>query len=113
MKSLLPISLLLLCFSAPALAEEAPADAGKKTSTQKCHVEMKVSKMACPMGCAPRIEEALKRSDGVELAKVSFEKGSATITAAKRYCEGKNTDTLVKAVKDAGYEGSITSQQIK
>jgi len=113
MKSFLSISLLWFCFSAPALAEAPPEETTRKAPSQMCHVEMKGSNMACPMGCAPRIEKALKGSDGVEVAKVSFEKGSATITAAKRYCEGKNTDTLVKVVKDAGYEGSITSQQIK
>jgi copper chaperone CopZ len=112
MKSLSLISLFLFCFSTLALAEAPPAEAVKK-SPAKCHIEMKISNMACPMGCAPRIEKALIGSDGVEIAEVSFEKGFATITAAQRYCEDKNTDALVKAVKEAGYEGSITSRQLK
>lgn len=61
--------------------------------------KLSVSGMSCT-GCEETVTEALEGVDGVESASADHEAGTATI-------EGEaDTEALVKAVADAGYEAS-------
>ena len=101
-----------LFFVLDALAEEPKAEK-KEDAASTCEIQLKVTNMACGAGCPPRIKKALEGRDGVTIATVSFEKGSATVTAKKTYCEGTQADSLITTLKDAGYEGTVVSRNIK
>ncbi len=59
----------------------------------------KATGMGCA-GCAARINTVLSEQPGVKHASVSFVSGKATVEFDETQC---NTESLVKAVKDAGY----------
>ena len=60
---------------------------------------LKIEGMMC-VRCAGRVQKALEALDGVDGAKVSHENGSAVIALSKDI----DTETLIKAVTDAGYK---------
>ncbi|MFB6139999.1 MAG: heavy-metal-associated domain-containing protein [Halosimplex sp.] len=61
--------------------------------------QITVTGMSCG-GCEQSVEEALESVDGVESARADREAATATV-------EGDaDTDDLVAAVEDAGYEAS-------
>ena len=59
----------------------------------------KATGMGCA-GCAARIGTVLNEQPGVKEASVSFVSGRATVEFDESRC---STDSLVQAVKDAGY----------
>ena len=59
----------------------------------------KATGMGCA-GCAARINTVLNEQPGVKAASVSFVSGRATVEFDEKHC---STDSLVKAVEDAGY----------
>lgn len=60
---------------------------------------MKIEGMMCPH-CEATVKKILEAIDGVELAEVSHEKGSAVLTMSKNV----EDSVLKKAVEDAGYK---------
>ena len=60
---------------------------------------MKIEGMMCPH-CEATVKKTLEAIDGVELAEVSHEKGSAVLTMSKNV----EDSVLKKAVEDAGYK---------
>ena len=70
----------------------------------QCLVELSVPDMSCPMGCSPVVTRALKSVKGVETVKVKFADKLARVIANAPICNAKGTATMVKAVKDAGYQ---------
>ena len=63
-------------------------------------INLKVTGMTCNH-CVMNTTKALEGVDGVENVSVSLEEGSATVTG------NTNTDNLIAAVKEAGYEAEI------
>lgn len=60
----------------------------------------KVTGMYCN-ACETKIQQALKKTDGVQSATVSLDKGSATVT----YDDAKvEPDQLVKVIEKEGYK---------
>ena len=66
----------------------------------KCDVTLKVEGMSCSH-CSETVESALNAIDGVK-AEVNLKKGLAYINLSKDV----DTQTLIKAVEDAGYKAS-------
>ncbi len=66
----------------------------------KCNVTLKVEGMSCSH-CSGAVESALNAIDGVK-AEVNLKKGLAYINLSKDV----DTQTLIKAVEDAGYKAS-------
>lgn len=60
---------------------------------------MKIEGMMCPH-CEATVKKTFEAIDGVELAEVSHEKGSAVLTMSKNV----EDSVLKKAVEDAGYK---------
>ncbi len=63
--------------------------------------------MSCAMGCAPRVTAALEGVEGVKKATVDFKTESAKVDAAGGVCSTDGAKSLVTALKDAGYGGSV------
>lgn len=61
---------------------------------------IKIEGMMCE-GCVKTVTEALQKVPGISSVDVSLKKGAATV-------EGEaEDDTLIRAVVDAGFRGSI------
>ena len=63
--------------------------------------------MSCAMGCAPRVTAALEAVEGVSKATVDFETESAKVDAKGGVCSAEGAKSLVTALKDAGFGGSV------
>lgn len=59
----------------------------------------KIEGMTCAVGCAATIQEELTALDGVQTAKVDFDKKLATVTFDKTI---QNPETLTKVVQATG-----------
>jgi mercuric ion binding protein len=59
----------------------------------------KIEGMTCAIGCAATIQEELTALDGVQTAKVDFDKKLATVTFDKTI---QNPETLTKVVQATG-----------
>ena len=92
-------TLVLLTASA---AFSAPKTLPEPTKEQ-CLVNLKVSDMACPMGCSPVVTRAIKTVKGVASVRVIFEDRLARVIANKEACNPKATIAMIDAVKKAGY----------
>jgi Cu+-exporting ATPase len=71
-------------------------------------LELPVTGMSCA-GCAANVERALKKIDGVSDAGVNFATGRATVVFDPRLV---GPGDLVKAVRDAGYDVAVTSEEL-
>ena len=69
--------------------------AAVKPETARFHIEG----MTCPEGCAKTIEKKLSEMEGVQNAKVDFEKKEATVNFD---LDKLKVDALVKAVETTG-----------
>jgi copper chaperone CopZ len=88
------ISLSALLLAGVALAAET-------TTT------FKVTGMYCD-ACQTKIQQALKKTDGVKNATVDLDKGSATVT----YDDAKvNPNQIVKVIEKEGYKAEPQKQQ--
>jgi mercuric ion binding protein len=78
----------------------------KETAANLETASFKIDGMTCPMGCAATIEKKLAGLEGVESAKVDFEKKTATVSfdAAKQTPE-KLVET-VEHIADGAYKVS-------
>jgi copper chaperone CopZ len=59
-------------------------------------------------GCKTKIEKALKKIDGVELASLDL---PSKVVAVKFNSEKTNIDALIAAIKKAGYEAAVYSEK--
>jgi Cu+-exporting ATPase len=71
-------------------------------------LELPVTGMSCA-GCAANVERALKKVDGVHEAGVNFATGRATVVFDTRLV---GPGDLVKAVRDAGYDVAVISEEL-
>jgi len=69
-------------------------------------IELAVLGMNCN-GCANSVKNALSDVKGVRDAKVSFDNGTAEITLDGN--ADVPVETLIEAVKDAGYDATVSS----
>ena len=89
------------------LVTQVSAESGADAT--KCNISMGVTGMSCAMGCAPRVTAALEGVSGVTKATVDFDTQSAKVDAGGGVCSQDGAKSLVKALKDAGYGGSVKS----
>lgn len=106
-KSLLILALsgmlFVSCKNEPKATESGePTETTKDTTTTKATAEnlqtasFQIDGMSCAVGCAKTIEKKLASLDGVQDAKVDFEKKTATVA----YDSAKQTpETLVETVE--------------
>ena len=66
-------------------------------------IKLPIEGMTCA-SCVARVEKALKRVPGVATAEVNLATETATVTLA----EGASPETLVEAVRSAGYEARLS-----
>lgn len=66
------------------------------------HVELKIEGMSCNH-CKMAVEKKLNSVSGVSDVVVDLEKGSASLSAD----DAIDTNILVTAVKDAGYDAAL------
>ncbi len=66
---------------------------------------LRSDELNCP-SCVPKIEKALGRVEGVTHAKVHFATGRIEV---EYDAEQVKTDRLVSAVRDVGYEASVSA----
>ena len=85
-----------LLFAGVALAAETTTD-------------FKVTGMYCG-ACQTKIQQALKKTDGVKTATVDLDKGSASVT----YDDAKvKSDQIVKIIEKEGYKAEPQQQKTK
>lgn len=105
-KSLLVLALsgfmFVSCKNEPKPAEGEPTETSTDTTATKVTAEnlqtasFTIDGMSCAVGCAKTIEKKLAGLDGVQEAKVDFEKKTATVA----YDSAKQTpETLVETVE--------------
>jgi len=69
-------------------------------------VVISIKGMTCPL-CTTMIKKNLKKQEGVIKAKVKLNTNSATVT----YDDKKiNTNTLLQAIEEVGYKGTIAKE---
>ncbi|MBL7887090.1 MAG: heavy-metal-associated domain-containing protein [Flavobacterium sp.] len=78
----------------------------KKPETAKIHIEG----MTCAIGCAKAIEENLAKMNGVQQAKVDFDKKEATINFD---LDVLTADDLVKAIEATADGKSYKTSDVK
>ena len=106
-KSIVGITIASVLFVGCKNNEKTPAEAVTKTDTKKEIVaavkpetaSFSIEGMTCAVGCAKTIEKKLSEMDGVQNAKVDFDKKQATINFD---LDKLTSDDLVKAVETTG-----------
>jgi copper chaperone CopZ len=78
----------------------APKEKKKIAVANIQKASFKIEGMTCAIGCAKTIQEELNGIDGVEMAKVDFEKKSATITYDKSILTPEIITKVVQATGD-------------
>jgi periplasmic mercuric ion binding protein len=82
------------------------ASANKETAANLETTSFKIDGMTCPQGCAATIEKKLANLDGVDNAKVDFEKKTATVSFdATKQTPEKLVETVEK-IADGAYKVS-------
>lgn len=91
----------------PTVSEESITENSIENASM-AKAEFTIEGMTCAMGCAKRIETKLAEMEGVETAKVDFEKKLAMVT----YKEGIVTPTsLEETVTKAGADYSVSEMK--
>ena len=106
-KSILGIAVATVLFVSCKNNEKTPAEATTKTDTKKEiaaavkpeTASFTIDGMTCPEGCAKTIEKKLSEMDGVQNAKVDFDKKQATVNFD---LDKLKSEDLVKAVETTG-----------
>ncbi len=86
--------------SASSIETNAPKEKKKIAAANIQKASFKIEGMTCAIGCAKTIQEELNGLDGVEIAKVDFEKKSATISFDKTILTPKIITKVVQATGD-------------
>ncbi len=114
MKIVKPIAVIaiasLLFISCKKNETETTTVANTETVAPKVHKEIaaqniqtasfEIEGMTCAMGCAKTIESELTDLDGVQDAKVDFDKKTATVTFDKTVQNPENLTKIVQATGD-------------
>lgn len=111
LKSILTITLAGLFFvGCKEKNNDTVSDTAKEISAPKVKKEIAsenlktasfaIEGMTCEFGCAKTIEKELNELDGVQTAKVDFEKKSATISFDKTILKTENITKVVEATGD-------------
>lgn len=82
-------------------AADAPAAPGKGTQ-----LTLHVPGMTCPSSCTARVRNALKEVPGVRTVTTDFRKKEAYVTCD----QGVGTETLLDALRKAGYEATVSAE---
>ena len=106
-KSIVGLAIATVLFVSCKNNEKTPTGAATKTDAKKeIAVAMKpetasfsIDGMTCPEGCAKTIEKKLSEMDGVQNAKVDFDKKQATVNFD---LDKLKSEDLVKAVETTG-----------
>ena len=84
-----------------ATTETAAPKATKEIAAQNVQTaSFEIEGMTCAMGCAKTIESELADLDGVQDAKVDFDKKTATVTFDKTVQNPENLTKIVQATGD-------------
>jgi mercuric ion binding protein len=84
-----------------ATTEAAAPKVHKEIAAQNVQTaSFNIEGMTCAMGCAKTIESELSDLDGVQEAKVDFEKKTATVTFDKTIQNPENLTKIVQATGD-------------
>lgn len=84
-----------------ATTEAATPKAHKEIAAQNVQTaSFEIEGMTCAMGCAKTIESELADLDGVQDAKVDFDKKTATVTFDKTVQNPENLTKIVQATGD-------------
>lgn len=78
----------------------------KGTAANLETASFKIDGMTCPMGCAATIEKKLAGMEGVENAKVDFEKKTATVKFDPAKQTAEKLVTTVEKIADGAYKVS-------
>jgi mercuric ion binding protein len=107
--AIIALSVLLFTSCKDNKAEESSKTASSETAAPKVKKEIaaanlqtasfKIEGMTCAIGCAATIQEELTALDGVQTAKVDFDKKLATVTFDKTI---QNPGSLTKVVQATG-----------
>ncbi len=105
--SIIGLSLTILFFVSCKNNDKASVETTKKTDAKKeiaaavkpQTASFTIDGMTCPEGCAKTIEKQLSEMDGVQNAKVDFDKKLATVNFD---LDKLKSDDLVKAVESTG-----------
>lgn len=107
--AIIALSGLLFASCKDNKAEASSKTASSETTAPKVKKEIaaanlqtasfKIEGMTCAIGCAATIQEELTALDGVQTAKVDFDKKLATVTFDKTI---QNPETLTKVVQATG-----------
>ena len=84
------------------------ANADPQLTVATCTIDLAVKGMTCGAGCPPRVSKALSSVKGVTSVKVSYPDKTAKVIAGGSVCTTKGATALVKALKGAGFNGSVT-----
>ena len=106
-KSIVGIAIASVLFVGCKNNEKTPAEAVTKTDTKKEiaaavkpeTASFSIDGMTCAVGCAKTIEKKLSEMDGVQNAKVDFDKKQATVNFD---LDKLKSEDLVKAVETTG-----------
>ncbi len=82
-------------------AEQKPPPSGSR------RIDLPVTGMSCA-ACAARVQNALRKLNGVESAAVNFAAGRATVF----YNDSAGVDEFIKTIKDLGYGVSVSKVAI-
>ena len=105
-------SWILAAATCMVLGLSTSAGAGKNDASSpwsklkegQCTMAFKVSNMACPTNCKPKVARALKSVTGVADVSIQFDKSLANVLANQEACNKKSRKAMIRAVKDAGYK---------
>lgn len=91
--------LFLGCKNSASKPAETPAKKEVAAAVKPEMATFTIDGMTCPEGCAKTIEKKLSEMDGVQNAKVDFDKKQATVNFD---LDKLKSDDLVKAVETTG-----------
>ncbi len=94
--------------SCPVTEPEDAAGEKKNISPESSRIDLPITGMSCA-SCAARIQETLKKLKGVEDASVNFASERATVFYNSSIA---HVDDFTKAVKDLGYDVSVSKVTI-
>jgi len=90
----------------PADSTAADSTTGKETAANLEKASFKIDGMTCAIGCAATIESKLAGMDGVQEAKVDFEKKEATVSFDPAKQSPEKIVKTVEAIADGTYKVS-------
>lgn len=88
-----------------AASEESTEEAAP-TFTANAEVDMKIDGMMCSKGCKGAIEECLKGKEGVSIAAVNFEEGTAHVEYDNTLISEDDIFESVNSLNEGAYQAN-------